>query len=58
MSYFFIAAYVVGCIAASISAVASASRVLYGMGEGTDFCLKNASDILIRDFTFLPITSL
>ena len=34
MSYFFIAAYVVGCIAASISAVASASRVLYGMGRG------------------------
>ncbi len=33
MSYFFIAAYVVGCIAASISAVASASRVLYGMGR-------------------------
>ena len=33
MSYFFIAAYVVGCIAASINAVASASRVLYGMGR-------------------------
>ena len=33
MAYFFIAAYVVGCIAASISAVASASRVLYGMGR-------------------------
>lgn len=33
MAYFFIAAYVIGCIAASVSAVASASRVLYGMGR-------------------------
>lgn len=33
MSYFFIAAYVVGCIAASVNAVASASRVLFGMGR-------------------------
>lgn len=33
MAYFFVAGYVVGCIAASISAVASASRVLYGMGR-------------------------
>lgn len=33
MAYFFIAAYVIGCIAASVSAVASASRVLYSMGN-------------------------
>jgi putrescine importer len=33
MGYFFVAGYVVGCIAASVSAVASASRVLYGMGR-------------------------
>lgn len=33
MGYFFVAGYVIGCIAASINAVASASRVLYGMGR-------------------------
>jgi len=33
MGYFFVAGYVVGCIAASVSAVASASRVLYSMGR-------------------------
>ncbi len=33
MAYFFTACYVIGCIAASISAVASASRVLYNMGR-------------------------
>ncbi|MGI6728318.1 MAG: APC family permease [Anaerovoracaceae bacterium] len=33
MSYFFLAAYVLGCMASSISGIASASRVLYGMGR-------------------------
>lgn len=33
MAYFFTAAYSVGCLASSISSVASASRVLYGMGR-------------------------
>lgn len=33
MSYFFTAAYSIGCLASSISSVASASRVLYGMGR-------------------------
>ncbi len=33
MAYVFTAAYAVGCIASSISSVASASRVLYGMGR-------------------------
>lgn len=33
LSYVFLAAYVVGCVASSISSVASASRVLYGMGR-------------------------
>ncbi|MGI6722000.1 MAG: APC family permease [Anaerovoracaceae bacterium] len=33
MSYFFTAAYAIGCIASSVSSVASASRVLYGMGR-------------------------
>lgn len=33
MAYFFTAAYSIGCIASSISSVASASRVLYGMGR-------------------------
>lgn len=33
MGYLFVAGYVIGCIAASISAVASASRVMYGMGR-------------------------
>lgn len=33
MAYVFTAAYSVGCLASSISSVASASRVLYGMGR-------------------------
>ncbi|MBR0597221.1 APC family permease [Sinanaerobacter chloroacetimidivorans] len=33
MAYIFTAAYAVGCLASSISSVASASRVLYGMGR-------------------------
>lgn len=33
MSAFFTAAYSVGCLASSISAVTSASRILYGMGR-------------------------
>lgn len=33
MAYIFTAAYAVGCVASSISSVASASRVLYGMGR-------------------------
>lgn len=33
MAYIFTAAYAVGCVASSVSAVASASRVLYGMGR-------------------------
>ena len=33
MAYFFTAAYSIGCLASSISSVASASRVLYGMGR-------------------------
>lgn len=33
MSYFFTAAYSIGCLASSISSVASASRVMYGMGR-------------------------
>lgn len=33
MAYIFTAAYAVGCVASSVSSVASASRVLYGMGR-------------------------
>lgn len=33
MAYIFTAVYAVGCLASSISSVASASRVLYGMGR-------------------------
>lgn len=33
MAYFFTGAYCVGCLASSIGSVASASRVLYGMGR-------------------------
>lgn len=33
MAYIFIGAYVVGCLASSISSVSSASRILYGMGR-------------------------
>ena len=34
LGYAFIAAYSIGCLASSISAIASAARVLYGMGRG------------------------
>jgi putrescine importer len=33
MGYLFVAGYVVGCIAAAVAAVASASRILYNMGR-------------------------
>lgn len=33
MAYVFTAAYVLGCMASSISGIASASRILYGMGR-------------------------
>jgi putrescine importer len=33
MGYLFVAGYVIGCIAAAVAAVASASRVLYNMGR-------------------------